>query len=364
MTKREPGTGNSKPFISFIIPVYNVKDEYLEKCIESLMAQDSKEFAVILVDDGSVERVKHLCDAYSDKYENITIIHQENQGVSAAHNNGMKMVQTPYLAFVDADDWVEEVYIDSIKDVVANSLADADVIMFNYTREFNNRTQFDRLNVDAGILGEDAIFNIRQAMYYKHIKKGHFNPYSVIAVWNKIYKTEFIKKNAFEFSGKLTRGEDRIFNADILFTTEKIYHLDKSLYHYRCWSSSTVNAYNERIVDQVIEELEGLIKITRKHDMLDEARQGIDYRICTRLYSCMRLYYFHPSCPLKYRQGVAEIKRIICMPIFQHALDNIDYKKLNWQEKLFVTCIKLHAFRALHILVNMKNSDTRRKILK
>jgi glycosyltransferase involved in cell wall biosynthesis len=92
--------------ISVIVPVYNA-EKYLNECIDSLIGQTFfYSMEVILIDDGSTDNSPSLCDSYSQKHENIKVIHQENSGVSVARNRGIEKAQGKYIGFVDADDYV------------------------------------------------------------------------------------------------------------------------------------------------------------------------------------------------------------------------------------------------------------------
>ncbi len=93
------------PELSIIVPVYK-KEPYLSKCIDSILSQVFTDFELILIDDGSPDRCGKICDKYAALDERIIVIHQNNQGVSAARNAGLRVAKGNYLAFVDADDWV------------------------------------------------------------------------------------------------------------------------------------------------------------------------------------------------------------------------------------------------------------------
>ena len=92
--------------LSIIVPVYNV-EQYLERCLTSLLEQEYKDIEIILVDDGSKDSSGELCDSYAEKYDNIRVIHQLNSGQSMARNIGVKAAEGDYIAFVDSDDWVK-----------------------------------------------------------------------------------------------------------------------------------------------------------------------------------------------------------------------------------------------------------------
>lgn len=94
------------PELSIIVPVYKV-EKYLPKCIDSILAQTFTDFELILIDDGSPDRCGEVCDAYAARDSRIRVIHQKNQGVSAARNAGLDVACGTYLGFVDSDDWIE-----------------------------------------------------------------------------------------------------------------------------------------------------------------------------------------------------------------------------------------------------------------
>ena len=93
--------------ITIIVPIYQVKEEHLKKCVISLQQQTLKDIEIILVDDGADKIIANICDEYSSKDERIKVIHKENKGVSSARNEGIKMAKSDYIMFVDADDWIE-----------------------------------------------------------------------------------------------------------------------------------------------------------------------------------------------------------------------------------------------------------------
>ena len=94
------------PKASIIVPVYKVED-YLEKCVQSILAQTEADFELILVDDGSPDRCGAMCDRLAQTDARIRVIHQENQGLGAARNTGIQAASGDWLLLVDSDDWIE-----------------------------------------------------------------------------------------------------------------------------------------------------------------------------------------------------------------------------------------------------------------
>ncbi len=113
--------------ISVIIPVYKVED-YLEKCVESVINQTYSNLEIILVDDGSPDCCGEICDKYAEKDRRIKVIHKENGGLSDARNAGMKIATGEYFAFIDSDDWVESGYFDALYRLLKDNDADLSAI--------------------------------------------------------------------------------------------------------------------------------------------------------------------------------------------------------------------------------------------
>ena len=124
--------------VSIIIPVYNI-EEYLPRCLESVLGQSYENLEVILVDDGSTDQSGKICDYYASQDKRIQVIHKKNEGVSIARNTGLDIATGEFIGFVDGDDLVEK---DMIKILVQNSLKyEADISI----------CQMDTINVDGTI---------------------------------------------------------------------------------------------------------------------------------------------------------------------------------------------------------------------
>ena len=117
--------------LSIIVPIYGV-EQYLRKCVDSLLAQDlqSSEYEIILVDDGGHDKCPQICDEYAAAYKNIRVVHRENGGLSAARNSGIEVAQGEYIMFVDSDDYIEPNVLGVLmKQMKRDKL---DVLRYNY----------------------------------------------------------------------------------------------------------------------------------------------------------------------------------------------------------------------------------------
>lgn len=98
---------------SVIVPIYNV-EKYLRKCIDSILKQTYRNFELILVDDGSPDECPNICDEYAKNDKRIKVIHKENEGLVAARNTGIKEAVGDYICYVDGDDWISEVLLETV----------------------------------------------------------------------------------------------------------------------------------------------------------------------------------------------------------------------------------------------------------
>lgn len=138
----------SKPYLSIVVPVYNV-EQYLSKCIDSILKKTFGDFELILINDGSTDKRGVLCDEYAKKDKRIRTIHQDNAGMSAARNTGIDVAACEYITFVDSDNWIEpETYAETVEFLQSNQL---EVICFDFYTERNGKKSF-RAMYDSNII--------------------------------------------------------------------------------------------------------------------------------------------------------------------------------------------------------------------
>ena len=116
----------NEPLVSVIVPVYKVED-YLDKCVESIVKQTYKNLEIILVDDGSPDNCPSMCDSWAQKDSRIKVIHKENGGVSSARNSALDTAAGDYICFVDSDDFIEP----NAVGYMLENIGDADVIQLS-----------------------------------------------------------------------------------------------------------------------------------------------------------------------------------------------------------------------------------------
>ena len=138
---------------SVIIPVYN-SEKYLNKCIDSIVTQDYENFELILVDDGSSDSSQKICREYADRFENVSLICQENSGPSAARNRGIDCAKGDYITFVDSDDWVRDDYFIKLE----AALNDEPDVLFFGTNHISKGTGIPKAFPELYVIGNNNAY--------------------------------------------------------------------------------------------------------------------------------------------------------------------------------------------------------------
>lgn len=202
--------------ISVIVPIYKV-EQYLERCVDSILNQTFTDFELVLVDDGSPDNCGAICDEYAKKDERIVVIHKENGGLSDARNAGiewaLKNSDSQWITFIDSDDWV---HIDYLK-LLYNAAKENNVSISSgrFVKTLNNDEVTKHDFLSAKLVSPEE--------YYVEDRV------NAIVAWGKLYKKSLWGKIRYPY-GKI--HEDEFTTYKLLFANEKIAVIDNILYYY------------------------------------------------------------------------------------------------------------------------------------
>ena len=207
------------PLISVIVPVYRV-EEYLERCVKSILFQTYKNLEVILVDDGSPDQCPAICDACAEKDARVKVIHQENKGLSGARNAGIDAAFGEYLAFVDSDDYVSPHFIEELYQLLKDTGCAIGQCRFSYVK-------------GEGLVEEgDSAFciyrgeSLMEQLYGPEEKATCF-----VVAWNKLYRAELFKETGIRYpEGRIHEDETTTYR--LFHEAKKLAFLDRALYGY------------------------------------------------------------------------------------------------------------------------------------
>lgn len=213
-----------------IIPVYNV-EKYLHRCLDSVIAQTYQNLEIICVDDCSIDESGRICDQYAVRDARIKVIHQENQGLSAARNRGLDAAEGEYIAFVDSDDYILEGMYKKMLDKLLDYSVDLCVCQWQY--EFSDGRQVvKKKNIDPTIYGCKTSLEFARFLY-----RGNYENGVVVAAWNKLYRRALLDKIRFE--GRI--HEDDAFNGRIMAKNISVYVMEDQFYVYAQNGDSLTN---------------------------------------------------------------------------------------------------------------------------
>ena len=239
--------------VSVIVPFYNVEN-YIEKCLETLVNQTLEDIEIILVNDGSQDRsvdvVRKFLEQYPDK---ITYLEKENGGLSDARNYALPYAKGEYIAFLDSDDYVEKTMYKDMYELAKKE--DSDMVECNFYWEYP-----DKKKEDVGV-----VYNGKKEMLEK----------VRVVAWNKLIKKEVLEKSKVTFP-KGYRYEDVEFTYKLIPYLDKVSFLKKPCVHYIQREGSISNNQNERN-EEIFDILANVIDFYKANNLYDEYKDELEY---------------------------------------------------------------------------------------
>lgn len=209
--------------LSIIIPAYNVEDN-IQQCIEKILNNKSKEYEIIIINDGSNDKTHEICQEILKITNKIKYIYRKNEGCSRTRNQGIKLAKGEYIWFIDSDDFIENGAVDEIIKILKSNKKD--LILFGYNKIYKNGIKEKRIPKE--IVEKEDIY--KQTLFFN-------------SPWNKIYKKDIILKNKIYFIENCHMGEDLNFNFKFFhyICFDKIMICSKVYYNYKETDGATSN---------------------------------------------------------------------------------------------------------------------------
>jgi len=290
--------------ISIIIPVYNVK-EYLSRCLDSIKRCKENNYEVLIIDDGSTDGSSDICDLYAEQDDRFHVIHKKNGGVSSARNIGLENAKGTWVFFVDADDYVDEMYL-SIED------DNSDIIEKGYSvinvKDFvSEERRFESNSITA----PDEIG------YYFVNKRTN-------ALWNKAFKRTIIGDS--RFNENVSIGEDFLFILEIIKKV-KVYGFSSLGNYFYCERSGSamdeVGKDFERRINLIFDNIPNVKNLTDTPS-LKHLRTGILYTTYA--------YYFHSIKGKLSKEDKLKMENLFC----ELSVSGIKYITIKGKIKMIV----------------------------
>lgn len=341
-----------KPKISVIVAIYNTPEKYLRKCIESIINQTLKEIEIILVNDGSQEETRKICEEYEQKDERIKLINQVNQGEAVARNVGIQNATTEHITFVDSDDWIEATMCEKVNNFIKN--IDYDIIIFNCYVDYPKKSIKNKFYPKEGLLNEQDIEQIQ----LQNIEKGivqYYPPETNISVpWAKVYKKEFIQKDDLQYVPNIIRMPDAIFNMEAFEKAKKIYIYNEYLYHYQKNEFSICERYSKDTINYYETYFKFVEDYIKQYSKNEKFRDTLNLKIVTSIDKYMYNYFFHKDNPNKHQEE--EFKELLDKDLYKNAMRDVKIRYLSTYQKLVLQNAKKKKIKNLRLLKNIKDN--------
>ncbi len=247
------------PTFSLIVPIYKI-EEYLPKCIDSVLAQKCRDFELLLIDDGSPDGSGKLIDDYAARYPDlIRAIHQSNGGAGAARNHGIRLSTGEYLLFVDGDDYLDDTLLSDLSDEIAKSHADLYLFGAHVEKDGVKNGELHEL-VDVGkvICAQDdpRLF------------------FGIMAPWNRAYKKCLFDN--IEFASKVWYEDIRIVSK-VNALAKTVVRLPKPYYHYLQREGSAMNNKNSERNVEILYAFDDILAWFKAENLLEKYRNEVEF---------------------------------------------------------------------------------------
>lgn len=278
--------------VSIIVPIFN-KEKYLDRGIQSILNQSLDNIQVILIDDGSTDRSREICDKYANENENIKVIHKSNEGVSAARNTGIEVADGEFIGFMDPDDTLDMDAIEYLYKLAVENNCDISCFKIKIFEE--NKMHLYRIE------GEEIKIYEGENIVREYSENGTF----LYSSCNKLYSKNLFKNNKFKVD--IRYSEDTLFNYRMMIDAKRLVMSNLQKYNYFINNESTVKNLTEKRLD--------ILKVQKEIYLILNEKFGDYFDNISSQYVRSSLSIVYDICNYKlndeYEEMLHKIKKVI-----------------------------------------------------
>lgn len=315
--------------ISVIIPAYNA-EKHIKRCLDSIVNQTYKKLQIIVINDGSLDNTERILKSYSQKDGRLTIVNQQNTGVSQARNNGISVATGKYICFVDSDDYVKTDMIEKLYTHLSKSeLCVCGFVNKYYDKEVEGPSPFNT----GGIKSRNE---------YLKTMSGYLYSVYFGALWNKLYLTDIIRDKKIIFRKEISLAEDFIFNLEYLEYVKNISVICEDLYFYYQEAEGSLTKIKDvwYLWDMALIRYTYCIEQYKKMNMYDKCYANIytalAYELIGPTYDITKEHY------KGYKEAKSCLKELYSKKISRDAIKNM--KQPQMVHRIAKTCLKLNNY--------------------
>lgn len=333
-------------FVSIIVPVYKVPEQYLRKCIESIIAQTLKNIEILLVDDGSPDQCGTICDEYAKNDERIRVLHKKNGGLSSARNYGCKAAHGKWIMFVDGDDWIEPDMCQIMYSI--GEKKQVQLVMCGLMKDYGKSATAYKFYLEDGKVYKDqeCKWLQQQLLVYKG---------NIAVTGSKLIDRKLLIENQIFHDESLRQGAEGLeFNLRLFEKLKSTIFINKPFYHYIYNDSSISASHNEanhEFVIKCFEKIKAFIDISDNKEML---KPWFDNRLLYVIITTAISGYFNPTNMEPYLDKKRKYAAYLEKPIVKEALQTKNIVGIGKQRKIVLFFIRHRMYKMLDLMGKMR----------
>lgn len=364
---------------SIIVAIYNTPENYFQKCMESLMNQTLPEMEIILVDDGSRGECADKCDEFARQDSRVRVLHQANQGVSAARNNGIAIAKGVWITFVDADDWLDLDSLEKLNEYLKKNetVEKIDVLLFDLVREGKKKSEkvsFE-FEIDHYYSMVDVSFKeyiYERAMGIPLAVNGH--PSTIWYSCGKVYRRIFLWENGILFPIGISKSEDKVFVARCFEKMKIFLYYSMPLYHYVENETSICHRYSanaagdrEKVVNILSEialRMDAEISSLKNNEKYNRIYKSYMRFVFGIISDVLFLQFYHPDNPTPRKMRTKEARIFLDTEPFKSSICQSHYSELPksvWLKKFLLQHGMVSLFVAMKEIMQKMDEKNWRK---
>lgn len=341
---------NMKVNISVIVPVYNT-ERYIRRCVDSILSSQFENFELILVNDGSTDQSRSICEWYEKKDRRVKMIDQEHQGVSVARNRGICESCGEWIVFVDSDDFISNDFLGLI---VRKEYEEQDLLIFDFAGSYDWKNYLKKKQALPKVVSgrqytnKENPFLVESMLRCRQIMKGgHTDLRSVCA---KAYKRTIIQRYSLEFPSELSMGEDQIFQIGYQMKAKSSTYLKKAVYYVETRSDSVTQGYQPDTWMYYLYFIRYLRQMLKSYACFSVWQEAYYDAVLSNLKGVLVMVIFHPQNPTPVYSKYKLCHKIHKIQTIENALRYFNRKTGNWTRKVLLFFFRFDCYFAVKLI--------------
>lgn len=355
--------GNKQAMIGIVVPVYKVRKDFLDECVQSLLNQTFRDIQIVLVDDGSPDDCGLWCDEYAQKDDRVLVIHHEkNKGLPSARNTGTSAVDAKWLMYVDSDDWLELDCCEKLISYIEKWTRAPDMIIFSGYRNF-----FEWERKSTAVFDNETWFTGKEKIEQLQMRSLTFTHRSYPAgamnldgAWCRLISLEYIKRAHLHFEN-IPYREDGLY---FLYSTQQansVVYLSDTFYHYRSTDGGMVVSYRAKSDEEQLQYLSEVWKFIDLFHKTDSFIENVYYGTQLSMHACIYQKFYSKKNPDGFFKRYHDCRNYFKQEPYATAIRRIKPGLLKKNFKFCAILIKLRLYPLMPMVRGIRNGAKKRK---